>query len=133
MQSFTKGTPAGRRYVVRTLAFMVPYVALMVLVMGGAFDDVQGTTAGWLLAAAAAAPVIGQIWATLSLMNDSDEFVREVTARQFIAAAGMAMAIAALWGFGEEFAGAPHLSAWLVYPLFWGCFGLVAPFIRSTR
>ncbi|MNI39393.1 hypothetical protein D3C73_935740 [compost metagenome] len=98
-----------------------------------AFDGVMGKPAGWVLAAAVSAPVIGQIWATLALMRESDEFVRMVTAKQFIIASGMAMAVATFWGFGESFAGAPHLPAWLIYPLFWAAFGLTAPFIRTSN
>ncbi|MDO9588827.1 MAG: hypothetical protein Q8M32_13780 [Brevundimonas sp.] len=127
------GTKAHKRYVIRTFAFMIPYVLVCFAAMGGVFDEVIGKPAGWLLAVAVSAPVIGQIWATLSLMRDSDEFVRAVTAKQFILSAGMAMAIATLWGFGETFAGAYHLPAWLVYPLFWACFGATAPFFRMSQ
>lgn len=130
----TRGTPAHRRYVIRTLAFMVPYVAINVAMMTtDALDGVMGKPAGWVLVAAVSAPVVGQIWATLSLMRESDEFVRGLTAKQFILAAGLAMAAATFWGFGESFAGAPHLPAWLIYPLFWGLYGLTSPFIRSSR
>ena len=128
------GTAAHRRYVIRTMAFMLPYMALCISMMTtDAFDQVMGTPAAWGLAAAVSAPVIGQIWATLSLMRESDEFVRAVTAKQFIVAAGVAMAVATFWGFGETFAGAPHLPAWLIYPLFWGAFGVVSPFIRDSN
>ncbi|MFY0399310.1 hypothetical protein [Brevundimonas naejangsanensis] len=127
-------TPAGRRYVLRTFAFMIPYMLLCVAMMTtDAFDELMGKPAGWALAAAVAAPVVGQLWATLALMRESDEFVRMVTAKQFIIASGLAMAAATFWGFGESFAGAPHLPAWLIYPLFWAAFGLVAPFIRSSN
>ena len=127
-------TPAGRRYVMRTFGFMAAYVAICVAMMTtGLFDGVIGQPVGWVLAAAVAAPVVGQIWATLALMRESDEFVRAMTAKQFIIAAGVAMAIAVFWGFCETFANAPHLPAWLIYPLFWAAFGLVAPFIRSSN
>jgi len=126
-------TPAARRYVFRTIAFMTGYVAVMVFAMTGAWDDAETQPAGWALAAAASAPIVGQIWATLSLMAESDEFVRELTARRFIAATGATMALATFWGFGESFADAPHISAWMIYPVFWACFGVVSPFIRSTR
>lgn len=126
-------TSAGCRYVVRTLAFMTGYVAVNVAAILGAFDDIGSPVAAWALALTVSAPVIGQIWATLSLMNESDEFVRAVTAKQFILAAGLAMAIASVWGFGESYADAPHLPAWIIYPLFWACFGVIAPFVRSSR
>ena len=84
-------------------------------------------------AAAVSAPVIGQLWATLSLMRESDEFVRAVTAKQFIVSAGLAMALATFWGFAETFAAAPHLPGWLIYAAFWAFFGCVAPFIRASN
>lgn len=127
-------TPAGRRYALRTLGFMTSYVAICVAMMTtDLFDGVIGGALGWVLAAAISAPVIGQIWATLALMRESDEFVRMVTAKQFIIAAGVAMAVATFWGFGETFAGAPHLPAWLIYPLFWAAFGVISPFVRSSN
>lgn len=127
-------TPAGRRYILRTFGFMASYVGICVAMMTtDVFDDVMGRPVGWVLAAVVAAPVAGQIWATLALMRESDEFVRTVTAKQFILAAGLAMAVATFWGFGENFAGAPHLPAWLIYPLFWAAFGCVSPFIRSSN
>lgn len=126
-------TAAHRRYALRTMAFMVPYMAINVAAMFGAFDDIASTPAAWLLALAVSAPVVGQIWATLSMMRDSDEFVRAVAAKQFIIAAGLAMAIASVWGFGESYADAWHAPAWLIYPLFWGCMGLTAPFIRTSN
>lgn len=126
-------TAAGRKYVFRTMAFMSGYVAVNVAAIFGAFDDIASTPAAWALALTVSAPVVGQIWATLSLMRDSDEFVRAVTAKQFIVASGLAMAIASVWGFGESYADAPHVDAWMIYPLFWACFGVVAPFIRSSR
>lgn len=128
------GTAAHRRYIVRTIGFMVPYMALCIAMMvTDAFDQIMGGPAAWVLAAVVSTPVIGQIWATLALMRESDEFVRAVTAKQFIVAAGVAMAAATFWGFGETFAGAPHLPAWLIYPLFWGAFGIVSPFIRDSN
>ncbi|WP_374389217.1 hypothetical protein [Brevundimonas sp.] len=134
LSAWKGGTPAHKRYLVRTMAFMVPYVAICIAMMTtDAFDEVMDKPAGWVLAAAVAAPVIGQIWATLSLMRESDEFVRAVTAKQFILAAGGAMAVAVFWGFGESFAGAPHLPAWLIYPLFWAAYGVVSPFIRASN
>lgn len=128
------GTPAHRRYIIRTMAFSVPYVAICVSMMTtDAFDQVVGTPAAWVLAAVLSAPVIGQIWATLALMRESDEFVRGVTAKQFIVAAGLAMAVATFWGFGESFAGAPHMQTWLIVPLFWAMYGVVSPFIKTSR
>lgn len=124
---------AMKRYALRTAGFMLGYVGAMAGTLFGAFDDVQGQPAAWALAAAVTAPIIGQIWATLSLMRESDEFVRTVIAKRFILAAGLAMAVATFWGFGESFADAPHVPAWFIYPLFWAAFGLATPLVRSSR
>lgn len=123
---------AHRRYVTRTIAFMVPYVGVNMAAIRGAFDD-RAAPGSYLLGLAVAAPVIGQLWATLALMHDADEFVRALTAKRFILASGGAMAIFTAWGFVEEYARAPHVGGYMVYPLFWLCYGLVTPFVRTTR
>lgn len=124
---------AHKRYAIRTIAFMSGYVAVNVAAIFGAFDDITSPVAAWGLALTVSAPVIGQIWATLALMRESDEFVRAVVAKQFILASGLAMAVASVWGFGESYAAAPHIPAWIIYPLFWACFGLIAPFVKSSN
>ncbi len=124
---------AHRSYLIRTAAFMAGYVALNVAAITGAFDGFQTGPAAWVLAVAVAAPVAGQIWATLALMGESDEFVRALTAKRFVLAAGAAMALFSGWGFAESYAGAPHAPGWLIYPLFWAAFGIVSPFVRTSR
>lgn len=125
-------TPALRRYVFRTAAFMTAYVAANAAAILGAFDDLRGPGA-WALGLAVAAPVCGQIWATLALIRDSDEFVRALVSKRFILAAGLAIALFSAWGFLETYAEAPHAPGWLIYPLFWGLYGLVSPFVRTSR
>ncbi len=133
MAMFKTMDPAHRRYVIRTNAFMAGYVAINLAAVFGAFDEIIGETAGILLGLSVAAPIAGQLWATVSLMNESDEFVRAVTAKRFVVASGLAMALFSAWGFAESYGGAPHAPGWLIYPLFWGLFGLVTPFLRSSR
>jgi len=125
-------TPADRRYIARTAAFMSGYVAVNLAAITGAFDDI-GTVAAWVLALAVAAPVAGQIWAVLAWMKASDEFVRALAAKRFIIAAGAAIAVFSAWGFSESYAGAPHAPGWLIYPLFWAAYGLVSPLGRTSR
>jgi len=127
-----KGTNAHKKYLLRTMAFMGGYVAINVAAITGAFDDI-GRTAGLALGLVVAAPVAGQIWATLALMGESDEFMRALLAKRFIVASGLAMAIACAWGFMESYGDAPHVPAWMIYPLFWALFGIVTPFIRTSR
>jgi len=121
-----------RRYLVRSLLFMGGYVAINMAAITGAFDDLTRPGA-WLLGLAVAAPVAGQMWATLALMHDSDEFVRAITAKRFILAAGVAMAGFSAWGYLESYADAPHAPGWYVYLLFWAAFGVISPFVRTSR
>lgn len=123
---------ADRRYLIRNGVFMAAYAAINVAAITGAFDDLKRPGA-WVLGLVVAAPIAGQIWATLALMRDSDEFVRVLTAKRFILASGLAMALFSAWGYLESYAHAPHAPGWLVYPLFWAGFAVVSPFIRSTR
>lgn len=127
-----KGTAPYKKYVIRTMTFMAGYAAINVAAITGAFDDI-GRTAGLALGLVVAAPVAGQIWATLALMSKSDEFMRALMAKRFIVASGLAMAIASAWGFMESYGDAPHVPAWIIYPLFWALFGIVSPFIRTSR
>jgi len=125
-------TAAHRRYVTRTWIFMGAYVALNLGAMFDILDSVEppGT---WLLAAAVAAQIAGQIWATLAFIRESDEYVRAITAKRFIVGSGLAMALFSFWGFLESYADAAHVPGWMIYPLFWLCFGAVSPFLRKTR
>lgn len=133
MSSIASIDPANRRYIVRTMAFMTGYVTVNVAAIFGAFDEIIGTPARMLLGLAVAAPIAGQIWSTLAFMNEADEFMRTLTAKRFIVAAGLAFALFSGWGFMESYGDAPHAPGWMVYALFWGLYGLVTPFIRTSR
>ncbi|MGY6269428.1 hypothetical protein ACXIUT_07040 [Achromobacter denitrificans] len=122
-----------RSYVFRTIAFMSAYVQVHAAAIAGLFDSILGQPAGWAVAALAALLVAGQIWATLRLMAHSDEYVRVIVAKSFILAAGATVALWTAWGFGETYAAAPHLPGWLVYPIFWGVYALVSPFVRTSN
>lgn len=121
-----------RAYVTRTLLFMAGYSAINIAALSRAFDDIERPGA-YALALAVAAPVAGQIWATLDYIHRADEFLSARMARQFILAAGFAIALFSAWGFLEAYAGLPHAQGWLIYPLFWLCFGVVSPFVGRTR
>lgn len=123
----------SRRYAFRTIGFMSAYAAVNAAALFVGFDEIGSTAIAWAFALAVSAPVIAQIWATLTFMRESDEFVRSVVAKQFIMSAGAAMAIASVWGFGESYAAAYHVPAWFIYPLFWACFGVIAPFVKSSN
>jgi putative oxidoreductase len=122
----------NRKYLIRAALFLGAYGAINLAAITGAFDDMRPRGA-WGFSLAVAAPVIGHLWAYLVWMRDSDEFMRALTAKRFIMATGVTLAIASIWGFMELYAKAPHVSAAMVYPLLWLCFGLVSPFIRTSH
>ncbi|MCA1324771.1 hypothetical protein [Herbaspirillum sp. alder98] len=122
-----------RRYVLRTVLFMAIYSLINIAAIFGVFDLWIGTPAGWMLALVVAMPIAGQIWALLRLIVDSDEYMRVLWAKRVILSAGIVMVVSTAWGFGESYAGAPSMRAWLIYPLFWTVSALVWPFIRSSR
>ncbi len=122
----------NQKYYLRTALFMSGYIALNIAAITGAFDDMKAPGT-WGFALAVTAPVVGHICSVLIWMRDSDEFVRAVAAKRFIVATGIAMAIATAWGFMELYAKAPHVSAALMFPLFWLSFALSSPFIRTSH
>ncbi|MGC1479762.1 MAG: hypothetical protein WA771_04610 [Chthoniobacterales bacterium] len=123
---------AVQKCVRRTWLFMGGYVAINVAAIAGVFDDLRQPGA-LIFALAVAAPIVGQLWATLVLLRDSDEFLRTILAKRFIVASGIVMAFFSVWGLAEVYAQAPHLPAILLYPSFWLAFGMVTPLIRTSH
>lgn len=123
-------TPQAKTYITRTFMFMGVYVLINIAAIAGTMDGLP-PPARWLVSFMVSLPIAGQIWATLVMIRDSDEFIGAFLARQFILASGVAMALFSAWGFAESYAGAAHVPGWMIYPLFWACFGLVAPFARK--
>jgi hypothetical protein len=123
--------PANPRYVIGAMASWALFLAA---VAGVAF----GKAAGWppaalmALAAIPAATVARQFWAAYRLIAAQDEFVRALTVKRMVVAAGLSITLATAWSV-MELTGVPHLPAWLIYPLFWGLYGMVTPLIRDAR
>ncbi len=122
---------ARRAYGYQLLLFLASYVCLLVAaeLTQGRFSP--ATT--YLVAVGPALPIAGMVAAMLRYIERSDEFIRALTAKRFIIATGLSMALFSAWGFGESYADAPHAPGWLIFPLFWACFGVVSPFVKTTR
>jgi hypothetical protein len=123
--------PPTTRYLIRTMVFMGIYIAVNIAAIAGLFEHLKHAERV-ILALGVAVPVACQLWASIAWMRDCDEFVRVLMAKRFILAAGLCVAVASGWGFQELYANAPHISAAMVYPLFWVAFGVVTPFVRCT-
>lgn len=77
--------------------------------------------------------IMGHLAVLLRYFKQSDEFQRALMSKRFVTAACLTMAATTTWGFLELFADARSAPIFLVYPAFWGAYGLVTPFIRSSR
>ncbi|WP_165186273.1 hypothetical protein [Caulobacter soli] len=123
--------PTSWRY---TLGAVVAWILFLACVLG----VTAGRAQGWPMAALAALALVPaltvalQFRAAYRLIAEQDEFVRALTLKRMTVAAAAAITLATAWS-GLELIGLPHLPAWLIYPLFWGLFGLVTPLIRDTR
>src|SRR4051812_47794703 len=132
MSTLSHADLVRRQYHIRTYLFMGGYTAVNLAAIFGAFDNVRPRGA-LALALVVSAPLAGQIWAMLAYMRASDEFVRGLMAKRFIVASGLAMALFSAWGFMETYAHVWHAPGWLVLVLFYLCYGVTAPFIRTSH
>ena len=127
------GWPSSRPYVLGSVAAWLLFLATIWLLSVGS----EGERLPFALLAAVAlllaASVAGQFYAAYRLVARQDEYVRGIIAKRMIAAAGLTITAAVLVGTAEQFLGLRDLPMWLVYPFFWGAFGMVTPFISDTR
>ncbi len=125
--------PRSRTYAIWTSLNWLMFLGAVGFLTWGNRNGWLPEWAIWAIAAAAAASVVGQFTAAYRLVSAQDEFVRGITAKRVIAAAGVTITAAVLWGLAQQFLAVRTVPLWVVYPLFWGAFGLVTPFIRSSR
>lgn len=125
--------PQSRSYVIFSSLNWLLFLAAIFFLTWGTAERWLGEAAIWAIAVVAALSVVGQFTAAYRLVSTQDEFVRGITAKRVIAAAGLTIAAAVLWGIAQQFLQVPKVPAWVVYPLFWGAFGMVTPFIRTSR
>lgn len=127
------GWPSSRPYVVGTTFMWAIFLFAIYIMAWGSEHDRLPPAVLWAIAFLLALSVAGQFVAAYRLIARQDEYIRGITTKRMIAAIGLTITVAVLSGVIEQFLGAPALPMWLVYPLFWGAFGVVTPFIRSSR
>ncbi len=125
------GWPGGWKYAVSAILLWMTFLASVVALQVGRQLG-WPTQALWVLALVPAATVAIQFVIAYRLIAGQDEFVRALTTKRMIVAAGLAITIATAWSVAESI-GVPHLPAWLIYPLFWGLFGIVTPIVRELK
>lgn len=126
-------SPWSRTYVIWSSVNWLAFIAAVAFLTWGSREGDLSEAAIWAVVFLAAASVGAQFLAAYRLVAQQDEFIRGITVKRGIAAAGVTITLAVLWGLAQQFLPVQPVPMWVVYPLFWGMFGLVTPFIRSSR
>lgn len=112
------------------------WMTLYVVALVGSILFIQShnPTGGLLYAMAAlpALPIGGTILVFMNYIDKVDEYLRAVLIKRFVYATGLTLFICTAWGFLESNANAHHFSLYLVYPLFWGLYGLTCAAVRQA-
>lgn len=124
--------PKSPRYTILSAANWIGFLAAVAFLTWGTRGDrlPEAAVAGVILLLAISVAV--QFVAAYRLVARQDEFVRGITAKRVIAATGVTITAAVLWGLAQQFLALPEAPLWIVYPFFWGAFGMVTPFIRDS-
>jgi hypothetical protein len=130
MTAKSKMSPAARRYMKR----FIPTMLLYVLVLVGSILAIKRLHPEgpllWLLAVAPALPILAVIWVMgRYLVEETDEFLRAMAVQAMLWGIGVTLALATVWGFLENADLVPHLSSFLMFPIFCGAMGLAQPFV----
>src|SRR6516164_147493 len=120
---------AGRRYIYRLLPTMATYLVFLAIPKWVLHHLHPTGPILYLLAILPALPVIGSLAIVgLYVAEETDEFERSILVQSMLWGFGGALSVATIWGSLEDFAHAPHLSAFYVYV--WIFMGISQPFIR---
>ena len=116
---------AGRAYVAGTLIAMGVYV---LGIMAASFAVEQSLSRPTIIALALVPglAILAHIVVILNYLRSADEFLKALTARRLIIASMGTLAIFAVWGFLETFAGFQGPAGWAAYCVMWALFGTVS-------
>ena len=123
--------PRSRRYVIWSSLNWIGFIAAVAFLTWAGKHIPDPIV--WAIVLLVAGTVAGQFFAAYRLVAGQDEYIRGITAKRVIAAAGLTISVAACWGLAEQFLAVPEVPMWVAYPFFWGAFGIVTPFIRDTH
>jgi hypothetical protein len=122
---------ASRRYLYRFAPAMGLYL-LFLYISVKAFRHLHPTGAfAYGLAILPALPLIATIIIVgIYLVEEQDEFQRNLFIQSVLWGIGLSMAVMTVWGFLELLAGIPHFQTYLAYPLFWTFVGAATPLLK---
>jgi hypothetical protein len=118
-------------------AYMFTSIALWLVFLAAIFGVTWGKYNGWpdlalwALALVPAVTVVIQTSMAYSLISKQDEFVRALIAKRMLAATGASITVVVAYAPFQQLLNAPEVPAWVIYPMFWGLFGILSGIIRD--
>lgn len=120
-------------YTIQMLIWMALYVGLLCGAILFIKDHHPTGPLLYALAVLPALPIGGTIVTFLRLIERSDEFIRAIMVRRVLIAMGLTLFLSTAIGFIENFTETQLIGRYLIYGMFWACFGLVTPFVRGSK
>ena len=118
-------SPAGWRYNKRVVILSLIYAAFLIGAVYGFKHHLVSGVFTWIVAILPALPIIGIFAAIgLYLVEEQDEYVRMLMVRQTLWASGIALSLATVWGFLENFDVAGHIDAYYICVVWFAGLGI---------
>jgi hypothetical protein len=123
--------PAARRYTQRFFTTISAYVVVLLSVVWCIKHLRPTGPVLYLLAVLPAVPILGVILVVgLYLVEEKDEFQRNVLIQSMLWSIALKLATTTVWGFLQMFAGTIAFQPYLAFPLFWFFAGVATPFLK---
>jgi len=120
-----KFSSAQRRYNKRVIVLSLVYAAALLIAVYLFKHHLVAGAMAWVVAVLPGLAIVGIFAAIgLYLVEEQDEYIRAMTARQTLWASGFALSIATVWGFLESFELVGHVESYWVSILWFGGLGL---------
>lgn len=129
-----KRNPAQRRYNMRVLGLSLAYAGALIGVSLVFRNSPPTGPVAWALALLPALPLVG-IFVAMGryLVEETDEYLRSVAARQSLIASGFMLIVTTCWGFLQSFGQLPHADFYWAAILWFGGLGLGSLANRLAR
>lgn len=115
---------AYRRYMRRFIPATGLYVLAIALATWLIPDDAHATFLTVAIALLPGLGVVVMIWAMARLLIElDDEYLKMLEIRKALAATGVALTVASIWGILELYTDVPHLPVFFMFPIW--CIGLL--------
>jgi hypothetical protein len=125
---------ATRRYFVRFFSAMLVY---LVTLFAATYLIRRGLVTGpgtWVLASLPGLAIVGAFYAiAMRMLEQRDEYLRMLMARQLLVATAITLSLTTMWGFLEEFELVPHAELYWVAVLWFASLPLGSIANRVTQ